>query len=128
MTARIAAHGTCRRTKAKTWMRRPMNKIAFLNDGLRRTFARGKVVMTAGVAALPEEMLVRVLERVRHFDEFTKDNDPHGEHDFGSFDVAGVTYFFKVDYYSPDMEGGSEDPADPEKTTRVLTIMRADEY
>ena len=24
-----------------------MNKIAFLNDGLRRTFARGKVVMTA---------------------------------------------------------------------------------
>ena len=105
-----------------------MNKIAFLNDGLRRTFARGKVVMTAGVAALPEDALMRVLEGVRHFDEFTSENDPHGEHDFGSFDVAGVTYFFKVDYYSPDMEGGSEDPADPEKTTRVLTIMRADEY
>jgi hypothetical protein len=58
----------------------------------------------------------------------TKDNDPHGEHDFGSFDLAGVSYFFEIDYCSPDMEGGSEDPADPEKTTRVLTIMRADEY
>ena len=34
-----------------------MNKIAFLNDGLRRTFARGKVVMTAGVAAMSEEEL-----------------------------------------------------------------------
>jgi hypothetical protein len=105
-----------------------MNKIAFLNDGLRRTFARGKVVMTAGVVALPEEELTKVLERVRHYDEFTKDNDPHGEHDFGSFELGGTTYFFKVDYYSPDMQGGSEDPADQEQTTRVLTIMRADEY
>ena len=105
-----------------------MNKIAFLNDGLRRTFARGKVVMTDGVGALPEDVLTQVLERVRHFDEFTKDNDPHGEHDFGTFELAGVSYFFKIDYYAPDMEGGSEDPADPEKTTRVLTIMRADEY
>jgi hypothetical protein len=105
-----------------------MNKIAFLNDGLRRTFARGKVVMTQGVASLPEATLTTVLERVRHFDEFTLENDPRGEHDFGNFDVAGVTYFFKVDYYAPDMDGGSEDPADPTKTTRVLTIMRADEY
>jgi hypothetical protein len=108
-----------------------MNKIALLNDQLRLTMAtssRGRVVMTAGVAALPEEDVARVLDRVRRFDEFTPDNDPHGEHDFGSFDAAGTTYFFKVDYYSPDMEGGSEDPADPEKTTRVLTIMRADEY
>jgi hypothetical protein len=108
--------------------RKAMNKIAFLNDGLRRTFARGKVVMTQGVASLAEEAQTQVLEGVRHFDDFNAENDPHGEHDFGSFDVAGVTYFFKIDYYSPDMQGGSEDPADPEKTVRVLTIMRADEY
>jgi len=105
-----------------------MNKVAVLNDELRRTFSRGKVVMTAGVAALPEEQVTQVFERVRQFDEFTKDNDPYGEHDFGSFEVASQTHFFKLDYYSPDMEGGSEDPSDPTKTTRVLTIMRADEY
>jgi uncharacterized protein DUF3768 len=105
-----------------------MNKIAVLNDGLRRTFAGGRVVMTQGVASLPEETQTQVLERVRHFDDFNAENDPHGEHDFGSFEVAGVSYFFKIDYYAPDMQGGSEDPADPEKTTRVLTIMCADEY
>jgi hypothetical protein len=105
-----------------------MNKIALLNDMLRRTFSGGKVVMTPGVAALPEQELASTLERVRQFNEFTNDNDPHGEHDFGSFTLAGETYFFKVDYYSPDMQGGSEDPSDPQKTARVLTIMRADEY
>jgi hypothetical protein len=44
-----------------------------------------------------------------------------------AIELAGRTYLFKVDYYAPDMEGGSEDPADPTKTTRVLTIIRADE-
>jgi hypothetical protein len=103
-------------------------RIRRLNDDLRRTFSGGKVVMTDGVAALPEADLAQLLERVRHFDDFTKDNDPHGEHDFGAIDLAGQIYFFKVDYYATDMDGGSEDPADPTKTTRVLTIMRDDEY
>jgi Protein of unknown function (DUF3768) len=141
MTARIAALGTCRRTKAKMWrvahpnqMEAAMSKsdksgrIRELNDLLRRTFAGGKVVMTAGVAALSEGDLAQLLEKVRSFDKFTNDNDPYGEHDFGSFELAGQTYFFKVDYYALDMDGGSEDPANPAKTTRVLTIMRADEY
>jgi hypothetical protein len=103
-------------------------RVRELNDSLRRTFIGGKVVMTDGAAALPEGELAELLERVRGFDEFTSDNDPHGEHDFGSLNLSGQTYFFKVDYYAPDMDGGSEDPADPTKTTRVLTIMRADEY
>jgi hypothetical protein len=103
-------------------------RIRELNDVLRATFTGGKVVMTDGVAALPENDLAQLLAKVRSFDEFTNDNDPHDEHDFGSIVLAGQTYFFKVDYYAPDMDGGSEDPADPAKTTRVLTIMRADEY
>lgn len=99
-----------------------------LNDAFRRTFSGGKVLLTAGVDALSAEAKVEVLSKVRTFADFNSDNDPHGEHDFGSFELGGEKYFFKLDYYALDMEGGSEDPADPEMTTRVLTIMRADEY
>ena len=108
-------------------LKRP-DRIRLLNDNLRTTFVGGRVVMTQGVAELPVDEKARVLLKVQGFADFDAENDPHGEHDFGSFELAGETYFFKVDYYSPDMEGGSEDPADPEQTTRVLTIMRADEY
>jgi Protein of unknown function (DUF3768) len=103
-------------------------RICRLNDSLRSTFTGGKVVMTDGVAALAEADLAQLLSKVQLFDDFNGDNDPHSEHDFGSVELAGTTYFFKVDYYAPDMDGGSEDPADPAKTTRVLTVMRADEY
>jgi hypothetical protein len=104
------------------------DRIRVLNDNFRSTFVGGQVVMTQGVDALPIDTKARVILAVQSFSNFTKDNDPHGEHDFGSFEIDGVTYFFKLDYYSLDMNGGSEDPADPEKTARVLTIMRADEY
>ena len=104
------------------------DRIRLLNDTFRSTFVGGQVVMTAGVNALPDEAKATVLSKVRTFTDFNGDNDPHGEHDFVSFEHDGETYFAKIDYYAPDMDGGSEDAADPQKTTRVLTIMRADEY
>jgi hypothetical protein len=103
-------------------------RIRELNDSLRQTFTGGRVVITEGVDALSAETKAEVLLCVQTFDRFDPDNDPHGEHDFGSFEIAGERFFFKVDYYEPGMEGGSEDPADPAKTTRVLTVMKAEEY
>jgi len=104
------------------------DRVRVLNDNFRSTLVGGQMFMTVGVNALPIDIKARVLLAVQSFSNFTKDNDPHGEHDFGNFEIEGETYFFKIDYYALDMDGGSEDPADPEKTARVLTIMRADEY
>ena len=103
-------------------------RVRELNDEFRRTFVGGRVMLTAGVNALSDRDKAAVLAKVRTFDAFNGDNDPHGEHDFVRFDHDGVKYFGKLDYYAPDMQAGSEDPADPAQTARVLTIMRADEY
>ena len=103
-------------------------RIRELNDGFRQTFTGGTVVLTQGVDTLNAEVKAEVLLCVRNFDRFDRDNDPHGEHDFGSFEIADQRFFFKVDYYDLEMEGGSEDPADQAKTTRVLTVMKAEEY
>jgi Protein of unknown function (DUF3768) len=103
-------------------------KIRALNDSLRTTMTGGRVMMTSGVNALPSDVRAMVIRRVATYSAFTPDNDPHGEHDLGNFDVAGQKFFWKVDYYDTAMEFGSDDPADPAVTTRVLTIMLAEEY
>lgn len=106
----------------------PSNRIARLNDELRHTFAGGKVMMTAGINVLSDDIKARVLLAVRSFSDFGADNDPHEEHDFGSFEVDGEKCFWKIDYYDKSLDNGSENPADPTITTRVLTIMLASEY
>ena len=103
-------------------------RIRELNDTFRQTFNGGRVVITEGVDALSAAVKAEVLQQVRSFDRFDRENDPHGEHDFGNFKIEGERFFFKIDYYDLEMEGGSEDPADPAKTSRVLTVMKAEEY
>ena len=104
------------------------NRSATLNDALRRTFVGGRVVMTAGVAALTEDDRQSVIALVQAFDSWTPDNDPYGDHDYGSVEHAGVRYLWKIEAYDLDLRYGSPDPDDPAVTCRVLTILRADEY
>lgn len=103
-------------------------RIRALNDTLRTTFTGGRVVMTAGVAALDDADRAALLEKIRAFSAFDSGNDPHGEHDFASVEHNGDRFFAKIDYYTLDLCAGSEEPSDPARTTRVMTIMRADEY
>ncbi len=102
--------------------------IRALNDAFRTSLSGGRVLMTAGVDALPSDVKAMAIRKVATFDDFTPDNDPHGEHDFGGFDLAGRKFFWKIDYYDRALEFGSENPADAENTTRVLTLMLAEEY
>lgn len=106
----------------------PSAKIRALNDEFRHDFSRGRAVITTGVAALGLEAVARIVKTVEVFDDFCHANDPHQEHDFGSFGADGHTIFFKIDYYDPTLSQHSSDPADPTVTERVITIMLAEEY
>jgi hypothetical protein len=104
------------------------DRIRELNDAFRSTFRGGKVMMTSGVDELPDCVKAEALVQVAKFSEFTADNDPHGEHDFGSFKFVGREFFWKIEYYDKELQSASDDPSDPEKTARVLTLMLASEY
>jgi hypothetical protein len=103
-------------------------RIRELNDAFRRSFSGGKVVITAVVSALPDMVKAAALQKAAQFNDFSEENDPYGEHDFGSFELCGRKFFWKIEYYDRAMEHGSEDPSDPAKTTRVMTVMLASEY
>ena len=86
------------------------------------------MVITAGLQQKGEDYLAKVKSAVSGFDQFTEDNDPHGEHDFGAFTINGEKLFWKIDYFDLELAGHSMDKANPELTHRVLTIMLASEY
>ncbi len=119
-------------TQAKALAQAPA--IRDLNDRFRKGDASipGRTMITLGVQDLAAEQstggLEQIVVAVRSFDRFDADNDPHHEHDFGAFEFHGQKLFWKIDYYAPDLQHGSEDPADISKTVRVLTIMLASEY
>lgn len=107
----------------------PNQRVRELND-LFRTKSRGNgsVMITAGVQSEGQDFMVAAVEAVRTFADFCDDNDPWGEHDFGAVEIGGEKVFFKIDYYDPSLEKGSENPANEGCTHRVLTIMLASEY
>ena len=105
-----------------------MTDIKTLNDNLRKHLIGGKIVLTQGIEAKTYEEIAEIMLKIRHFNNFTPDNDPYNEHDFGRFDYKGETIYFKIDYYDKNYQYLSEDPANPDVTNRVMTVMLASEY
>jgi hypothetical protein len=97
--------------------------IADRNDLARRYMGiLCMAVVTRGVASLPPETQIRLIEAVRNFDDFNEDNDPWKEHDFGNIELDGQLFFWKIDDYGEDyQEHGTTHQL-------VLTIMLAEEY
>lgn len=108
--------------------------IARLNDALRRGDQSaigsngGRLMITQGVEALPDFNPTMLAAALAGYNSFDPENDPHGERDFGDLTLFGADLFWKIDYYDRTLTYGSDDPADPAQTTRVLTVMLVSEY
>lgn len=104
------------------------SRIRDLNDRFRRTFIGGTVMITPGVDNLAPPLRAHLIRQIHQYRDFEASGDPYGEHDFGTIELHGVRFFWKIDYYNRELDGGSEDPSDPAKTNRVLTVRLASEY
>jgi hypothetical protein len=117
----------------------PVKSVASLNDGFRALAGLhliggqqlpGMISLTSGIAMLSPVIQRSILEKVRVYQSFTKENDPWGEHDCGWFDVMGVgEIFWAIDCFADSQcEEDSPDPADPSRCYRILMVTLADEY
>jgi len=96
--------------------------ISMVNDKFRKSGFG--VTLTCGVQSVQD--LPGLLDTIREYDDFTEDNDPYGEHDFGKLNWHGDKVFWKIDYYNETFDAW-EDPLTA-KCRRVMTVMLADEY
>ena len=110
--------------------------IAAQNDAFRRNIAMegetnvpdGRVVINNGVEEQGPAFVVEALRKIAAFDDFTDDCDPGGRHEMGAVEVGPLTVWFKIDNYDRDYRYGSDAPADPAQTRRVLTVLFPDEW
>jgi len=115
-----------------------IEKIALLNDELRKKLITGelfkadskdKAYITRGASVFVNGMnRMQFLNNVALYRNFTEDNNPHGERDFGNFMYQKEKIFWKIDYKDNSMMYHSPDASDPSQTIRVLTIMKASEW
>jgi Protein of unknown function (DUF3768) len=97
------------------------SKIIALNDRLRTTFRGGRVQMARDFYDLDARLRGRALSTMARYNRF----DDESEHDWGVFIFAGYSFEWRIEYRGKDGNGVSSDPADPEKTFRVLTLFAA---
>lgn len=101
--------------------------IAQQNDLLRRGIKGhripGRIHATRSVVNSPN--FNQLIDSVRAFSDFKEENDPWKEHDRAT--IGDI--YFKIDYYENDeLQYGSEDASDLDKTYRVMTIAHNDEW
>lgn len=102
--------------------------IATLKYELRKDGTGGSISITRGVTSIEGADREALLAALAAFDSFDLNDGPHGGRDFGDLTMWNTELLLKLDYNAPGLCFGSNDPADPAVTHRVLTIMLPEEW
>ena len=107
-----------------------MSRIAALNDRCRQGLdPTGRIVITAACLATfageggKVAQILAQAELMAAIRRYVFRPEDGRERARGDLFVAGHAIRFTIDYYDLPLEWGSEDPADPLVTVRVMTIM-----
>ena len=103
-----------------------------LNDRLRvhGDQSIGKIVVHRHITALSGQEMMDIMKAVRTYNDWCEEKDPYGEHDYGSFEMNGETYIWKIEYYDPSYTYGVYESVrnNTKECKRLLTILPADQY
>lgn len=88
----------------------------------------GRLVLTRGIDAEGVEFVQEAIGATASFTAFSEGADPYGLHEMGVIMVQAQKVWWKIDLYDCDYAYGSDAPADPDQTRRVLTILFPSEY
>ena len=64
-------------------------------------------MITQGIQSLGSDAVLAIRKAVASFNGFSQDNDPYGEHDFGSFKYQGDKIFWKINCHDKSLQCGS---------------------
>ena len=103
------------------------DKIAALNDRLQQTFLAGRIELSEGILALPQDQRIEIIDKVEHYDSFAPQGVAQKEKDFGAYCCGEHDVFWEINCYDENGVWTCFNRDDPSKTDRILSIRLINE-
>ncbi|UWQ31037.1 DUF3768 domain-containing protein [Leisingera sp. M523] len=101
-------------------------KVRTLNDHFRKAGKGGVVMISMGIHLLGRATVDTIMKQLGgEAGDASIESDE--DHDIGLLKVNSRIIHWEIDCYNKDFDDMSPDPADPEKTTRVMTVLLSTE-
>ena len=105
----------------------PMQKNRALNDHFRKTGQGGIVTLSMGLHKLGQAEVDNVMKQLAG-EKGDKSVEAGSEHDTGEIQVGNRTVNWEINYYNKELDDVSDNPTNPDQTTRFMTLLLSTEY